>query len=324
MTVILHIGFPKTGSSALQYGFARNRDRLAALGIHYGEPPVSPLETPTGVTAGNGSFLARFLVEGRLGANTDRGTLARRFRRRYLSPDHPVALVSSEALSLAEPDLLRWFKEEIVPGHDVVVVAFIRNLYDHLRSSWTNLVKGSASTKSFAAYAATANNMQVVRLRRFHEALGRDALRLVHYDGARADLLTAFMTAAGFPAEGLDTALPLVNRGFSPVECDVLLACNALHGEPEIGRLIANGLLVRHPDRRAAAPVDQEVLGHIEDRFRADVDWVNATFFGGEPRLRIHDGGPPGAQSDVDREAVWRDVSAIMFDAFKAARDGDA
>lgn len=57
----LHVGAGKTGTSALQAAFVRNRDWLAGHGIDYPPSPWDEAAANHKITSGNGMGLAKFL-----------------------------------------------------------------------------------------------------------------------------------------------------------------------------------------------------------------------------------------------------------------------
>ena len=322
MTIILHIGFPKTGSSALQYGFERNRDALARAGIHYAAGPVSALAAAGGITSGNGGALARYLVPRKRPDDYDTGAFEAEFARTYLDPARPVGLISSEALSAADPQMLARFVDAVAGSRPVLVVAFVRDLYGHARSAWMQGIKRHASDRGFAAFAERIDRApQIAQLRTFEAVLGRERIRLLHYESERNDLFGALLRAAGLAVPDLDPSLPAINRSLSGVEVEVLRACNAIHRDPALSRRVSDHLIERYPDRDSAAAVDPAVLALLEARCAEDVAWTNATFFGGGPVLKV----APAARSGdgaalLDAADVWRDVVEVLIEEIRAAK----
>jgi len=314
MTIVLHIGFPKTGSSALQYGFEKNREILAANGIHYGQGHVSALTSRGGITSGNGARLAQYLVPRRRTPDFDEAAFAERFASRYVSADHPISLISSEALAFAEPAMLARFASQVVRNDDVVVVAIIRDIYGHARSAWMQGIKRAASSRDFDAFSIESYAAhQVDLLRAYVAALGRERIRLLHYETEKHDLLAAMLRVLGVDAV-VDTSLPAINRSLSSAEIEVLRACNAAHRDPAISRLLSDMLIEKYPDRSSHAEVDPEIVARFEARYGDDVAWVNDTFFAGRPTLRV--AAPPrepsAAPAAVAAEAIWLDVVAAL------------
>lgn len=314
MTIVLHIGFPKTGSSALQYGFEKNREILAANGIHYGQGHVSALTSRGGITSGNGARLAQYLVPRRRTPDFDEAAFAERFASRYVSADHPISLISSEALAFAEPAMLARFASQVVRNDDVVVVAIIRDIYGHARSAWMQGIKRAASSRDFDAFSIESYAAhQVDLLRAYVAALGRERIRLLHYETEKHDLLAAMLRVLGVDAV-VDTSLPAINRSLSSAEIEVLRACNAAHRDPAISRLLSDMLIEKYPDRASHAEVDPEIVARFEARYGDDVAWVNDTFFAGRPVLRV--AAPPrepsAAPEAVAAEAIWLDVVAAL------------
>lgn len=316
MTIVLHIGFTKTGSSALQYGFERNAAALARAGIHYAPGAVSALSAAGHITSGNGGPLARYLVPSKRPAGYDPAAFPATFARIYLSSGLPTTLISSEALSLATPEMLVRFRDEVAGDRPLVVVALIRDLYGHARSAWMQGIKRHATVRSFDEFLARAERPpQVMQLRAYTEALGRETIRLLHYESVRADLFGAFLGALGATVPDIDTSLPAINRSLSPVEAEVLRACNAVHRDPALSRLVSDRLIERYPDRPTAAAVDPAHVARLAERYAEDLAWVNDTYFGGEPVLGIAGPARPAEADPVTTDAVWADVVATLVEA---------
>jgi hypothetical protein len=320
LTIVLHVGFPKTGSSALQYGFAKNRGLLAERGIHYAAPRRSPLDRETGISGGNGRALSRYLAKELGGGEAENLAFETAFDSLFASPDHPIALVSAESLAFSDGEMLARFAEKVARDRPLVVVALVRDIYGHARSAWMQGIKGSRSTKTFAKFCEKYDNQQVLRLRVFHDALGCKPIRLVHYDSVRSDLLRAFLEAIEVPTSDLDTSLPPVNRSLSAAEAEVLRACNRLHKQAELGRLLSDKLIAKYPDRPSISGIDRKAAARLAERFSDDVAWLNDTFFGGEQRVKIvaetSSGAPAPAR--ISPRSVWRDVAQFLIEEIKA------
>lgn len=321
MTIVLHIGLPKTGSSALQYGFERNAAALKAAGVHYALGRVSTQEASAGITSGNGSPLVRYLVPAKRGGKFDVDTFPKQFNRTYVDRNCHTTLISSEALAFADGDMLRRFVDEVVRGRPLVVVAFVRDLYGHSRSSWMQGVKRAALVRTFARHAHRVEQApQIVQLRTFAAAIGVESMRVLHYETERSDLFGALARAAGLTLPDLDTRLPTINRSLSGVEVEVLRNCNLAHRDPAFARLVSDRLIERYPGRPSFSEVDDEVVRLFEERYAGDVAWVNDTFFGGSPTLRTGATAHASVREELAQEDVWREVVGILVDEVRAAR----
>ncbi|WP_430459474.1 hypothetical protein ACQUQU_09670 [Thalassolituus sp. LLYu03] len=125
--IILHIGAPKTGSSAVQKDFSQNQDALALSGYYY---PPHELD-PNGISGGHWQ-IASLLNEGNVGAVRDKIC-------NYLLQARAVGcklLLSAEGF-FTHPDLLT----VALVDFKYVVVSFYRHPLDSFRSSYNQDVK---------------------------------------------------------------------------------------------------------------------------------------------------------------------------------------
>lgn len=123
---VLHIGLPKTGTSALQASCHAARDELARQGVSYVSRGPNPLSA------------ARFAARG----GDPAGAAARRWRRLsedFRSSTARCTLLSSEGLSGGTPDRIDFIAEEL--GTDATVVVTLRPVADLLPSSWQQGVR---------------------------------------------------------------------------------------------------------------------------------------------------------------------------------------
>ncbi|WP_168798347.1 hypothetical protein, partial [Nocardioides sp.] len=130
---LLHIGLPKTGTTALQAALHAARDELESRGVHNVSKSRHPL-----AAAAYGA--------GRTD-DSDDGRLSRRWTQ--LAGDFATSrarqtLLSSEALCAAAPDRISALKEQL--GEDLYVVVTLRSLTALLPSLWQQRVKEGAAT----------------------------------------------------------------------------------------------------------------------------------------------------------------------------------
>ena len=139
--LIVHAGFPKTGSSALQYWLDINAAELADAGVFYPRVGRSAEDAPGNITAGNGKLLSHYLVPKLRHWSFEIDDFPAAFRRIFIESDHQRVLISREQIGAADPEMLRRFRDEIVPDVRLTFVVFIRDLYNLARASWTQHIK---------------------------------------------------------------------------------------------------------------------------------------------------------------------------------------
>ena len=303
MTVILHIGMPNAGSSAIQHRLWRNRQALEDAGAHYHAKPFEPRR----VSSGNAKDLAQYLNPRKRAAGFSEPAFQRAFDKLLAPEDHPISIVSGEQLAGATPEMLARFRDEILRGRDIRIVAFIRDIYGHAHSCWMQQIKRQAYFESFERFCAERyTDPQCRAARRYHDAFGPERMRVIHYDSLEGDIFAAFLGAVGVSIPAEDSTPP-INRSLSPAELGALRLCNRLHRNPDLSMRISDHLLAKRPDRPRAQVWSAQVAGRLEERYGADVAWVNARFFPGGDRLRVTAPVRRNGRGE-SRLEVWRDV----------------
>lgn len=125
--ILLHIGPPKTGSSAIQKCFSDNRNALLESGIFY----PAHLTDANGISSGHQETILSPNDRGEF--VIDRAKIAQVIAQFTASPAHTMVL-SSEAFFRRAGNLVR-----ILPNCEVI--AFVRNPIDFIESQYNQSVK---------------------------------------------------------------------------------------------------------------------------------------------------------------------------------------
>ncbi len=311
MTVVLHIGMPHAGSSTIQHGLWRYRRELAAEGLFYF---TGGAEQPL-ISSGNGAALAEYLIPERQGEGFSPEAFERDGWRRYVSPEHPISVISSESLAGARPRQLERFIDKLAGRQDVLIVAVMRDVYAHARSCWMQSVKRRLGVQDFEAFVQDEyKEIQCSVAVRYAKLFGVDRVRLLHFESLKGDLFGGFLEAIGVKAR-LEPP-PQVNRGLTAAELKVLRLCNRIHGSAYLGGRISDHLITRHPERTRADVWSPGAAKLLTQRCRSRVAKVNAVLFGGEVMRVIGSEGrsaaPPPAEDEL---AIWGDVAEAVASA---------
>ncbi len=285
--LVLHAGLPKAGSSAIQHGLDRHAATLSDMGVHYAVIDETRPGHREPVTSGNGIRLARYLNPRRRPSDFRIEAFEASFDRLYVSPAHPVSVISSEFLAYAEGDMLQRFRDRVLRGREVKVVGFIRDLYGHARASWMQLVKRGAYTRSFEHFADRLYvNSQGRALRTFVKAFGWASVEFIHYETHAHDIFGTFLGAIGSPAIAAFRP-PLVNRSLSRTELEVQLLLNRIHHNKALATAVSDHFLLCRPEVRGARIWRPQVALSLASRFAEDVRWINERYFQDPDRLAI-------------------------------------
>lgn len=283
--VILHIGFHKTGSSALQVFLATNADRLAAAGIGYPYPDPEHI-VATGGCSGNavqvlyrGGFMDGFKVGGDIESRLTEAYFGKLAEVIHAVPQH-TALVSSEVLSVASMENLTHFMEILRPFHDVEIVCFVRDPFDLVFSYWLQMIKGESQTFSFSSYMEKAihgkHSPSMLNSFAFFHSLGLP-LTVLNFDHHRRNIAAPFLRAIG--AENLIGQVELTttreaNRSLTPSAAHL----GVLLYEKLSNRDLAATFLraVQSPGRPKALPYyNRGQHQRILDRFENTISLIN-------------------------------------------------
>lgn len=321
MELIVHAGFPKTGSSALQYWLDTNASALADAGVLYPRVGRSAEDAPGNITAGNGKLLSHYLVPKLRHWSFEIDDFPAKFRRTFIETGHERVLISREQIGASDADMLRRFKDEIVPDVQLTFVIFIRDLYNLARASWTQHIKRHVMTCDLKEYAAE-NGSNVGNLQDIVDVLGRENVRVLHYDSETEDLVGAFLNAIGVdPAIGTArSSVGRINRSLSDAEARVLMECGQAHGQRKLARLLSNHFMDQYRNSPSTHIPDPEIANMLVEKHARKMRWVNETFFdgrdvfgvGGPSQTRREETGSP----EMSEGEVWREIALVLAKEF--------
>lgn len=170
---IIHIGGPKTGSSALQSFLLNNRKQLARAGFYYPKHAIDKNSV-----SGGHSTLGINLRDQNIDAT-------RKAFTQYLSEARRsglVLLLSAESL-FNHPHRLK----SAIPDYRVKIIAFYRDPLDAIYSHYNQAVKRSFITQTFSqfcgpmAYNLEKHPMSGTILNEWADAFGKDAVQVETY-----------------------------------------------------------------------------------------------------------------------------------------------
>lgn len=174
-TLILHAGMGKTGTTAIQETFWKNRAALSRAGIAYPR---------TGAVAG-----AHHLITPRIPPFLQ----GRRGWHFVAPPDwapavaalpEPRVFMSSELISAAEPAQIAAFCAALSPFFDIHLCLYLRRQDDMIAAAWAQAVKAGSQTRPLSEVLDTRMGRldYTTRIAPWEQALGRDRLILLPYE----------------------------------------------------------------------------------------------------------------------------------------------
>ncbi len=204
MEVVLHIGRHKTGTSALQQFFTRNRRFLSEFGVVY---------PPTGRYANAHHLLATMLNELQKSPTAEISPEYRKHLEDDIAPAlgrAPKALFSSESFQNVRPkNLHKFFRHS-----STTVIVYIREQYRYAQSAYMQRIHGNLETRSFEEFLNNFNVDYSEFLdpwdKQFapKEMLVRPYPVSPKYDG---DIVRDFLGQAGLPYQNIEPSRSSAN-----------------------------------------------------------------------------------------------------------------
>jgi hypothetical protein len=299
--VVLHIGLPKTGTSAIQHVLAAAAPQLAGVGVNVPRPSVDAVRGS--VTPGNGASLFRAISAG----ITSEGMfdVADAWLRESIVAGQ-LTLVSSELLATLPPAGVRALVAAASGLAALDVVVFVRDIYEHAYAAWGQVTKEgyAGPLEDYCQHGYPVQSEQTQFVMRWAEEFPDLVVR--HYDTDGRDVVAALFEAVGLerPSPLRQWPVPQVNRSLDLEELELIRTINEVGRDPQMTRRIADTLSSRNPARRSAVAIVPDVLRALHERYDRPVADLNRAFFDGAPVLSIE-----------PRSTVLAEHSALPSDA---------
>lgn len=281
--VILHIGFHKTGSSALQVFLASNADRLAAAGIGYPYPDPEHIVATGGCSGNAFQVLQRGGFWSAVGDDI-KSCLTEAYFETLVKviDDVPqrATILSSEVLSVASRENLTHFVEMLRPFHDMEIVCFVRDPFDLVISCWLQMIKTESQTFHFSSYMdkvidGTNSPSMLNSFALFHN-LGLP-LTVLNFDHHRHNIAVPFLRAIG--AENLIDQVEMTttreaNRSLTSSEAHLGVLLHEKVSNNDLTATFLRAVQIRDKPK-AAGYYNRDQHQRILDRFASTISLIN-------------------------------------------------
>ncbi|TPI71979.1 hypothetical protein [Mesorhizobium sp. B2-8-9] len=292
MTIILHIGVHKTGTSALQAFLARNASLLLEHGVFY--KPTIP-DWPN-----HNPLVAAFMP-----GSIDHGPS--RLATMLAEAAGKTLLISSEMLCQPEVDLDQFLSG--LKGHDVRVIAYLRHPGDIVISAFNEVVRHYDThwTRPLNEQPFAYDPSQLDVLKRW---LKIPQLVLAPYDRAQwveGSLFRDFLTMIGVPGDGFDYSQVGGNESLPYTLIEALRHVNVARPSADQHRLLVE-LFRTMQSEPGEYPLTAKNVRYCVDRMRRALPFYRPHFRPGfqEDFLFEQRHEPKGGWFSLQKSAIAR------------------
>ena len=285
----VHIGCHKTGSSAIQQAFIRNRALLLAQGCEF-------------IADGSGGGVHR-LAQGLRGASMQAPLPADSAIAQIAKSKAAVKVISSEAFESASADGVKALRRHL-GSQPATVVVYLRRQPDAIQSAYLQQIKRCATRMPFDAWFERFAVGAGGRSRFDYEALidrwkraGFADIVVRRYDRALlpdqdvvADFLQSVGQSSDLRKDPRWSAVPDINRSISIAQAEVLRQLWQLHGavpddelRKQFDPLVMHFLSTRLSD--SSSLLTEAQLALCDQQFAASNQRVAAAFFPSDAAL---------------------------------------
>lgn len=319
MQIILHIGQPKTASTAIQLYFRRNRQQLAAQGVLY----------PTSLGMKK-SFIAPFL--------SSRGRRANKFSsaeevvdglREEFSGSYGKAVLSDETIYRCNQGKKQHIKE-MFSEHATSwrILCYVRRPDEHIVSSYQQAIRNNSGFNgSFEAYYNKRLKDDYYRynyqIERWAEIFGRDAVevRVFHRETLQGGPVEDFIRWIGLdPATLPPDVEQVANESVDRVGTEILRFLNDCEAKRrDILRdydleSLRRKLRALNSDDRLR--LDTQRAKRLQERFRNDHERLAARYLAPEhAAILLAPSAERPVQAPVELDLVSERMRAVIKDA---------
>ena len=212
--IVFHVGLAKTGTTSFQHECHRARRLLARHGVLYPRAMEGFAKNHSPLAA---SYLAHRPYDPTIAPRVvPRAEAAARLRAEIDASPCPLALVSSEHLSIHFDTYEAGHLAEDFSAYEPLIVVAIREPYGRFLSMWNTHVTagGRLSLEDFGHTVLVPDN-RFISIREtlaiWRETFGAERVRIIDWD-SRRDLSAALLDACGITACGIAAQLPRGRR----------------------------------------------------------------------------------------------------------------
>ena len=282
-TLYLHAGGNKTGSSALQVFFQQYACALEQHGFAYKNN--SEVRHEYQITSGNGYALFELLV-----STADNYCINDAIMSYFGTCN--CAIISSEYMQhIDSSQIYRLLSATFILGIQLELIYFVRSVIPFVCSAYDQVIKRHGEWRPIDDWIPELNTLDHIEfLKRVSGIVPSANIHVLNYDSVSEHLVDTMLQVLGI-GDNMKTDAQhkqrRVNRSLTNHERNYLRDFNRRYGG-QFSEEISDRLIYSKPEYCSETPhISDHSVGILEEKFQADITWMNQTFLGERDGISI-------------------------------------
>ncbi|PKY10317.1 hypothetical protein B1757_10340 [Acidithiobacillus marinus] len=283
-TLYLHAGGSKTGSSALQVFFSQYARALEQQGIAYKNN--SEVRHEYQITSGNGYALFELLV------SASSNDCINEIIMSYFGTCN-CAIISSEYMQhLDAKQVYRLMSATFNLGIQLELIYFVRSVIPFVCSAYDQVIKRHGEWRSIDDWIPDLSTLDHIEfLKRVSGIIPSTNIHVFNYDSISEHLVDTVLQVLKI-VDKIKTDVRhkqrRVNRSLTNQERNYLRDFNRRYGG-QFSQEVSDRLIYIKPEYCSETPrISDHSVSILEEKFQADIAWVNQTFLGEKDGISIY------------------------------------
>jgi len=270
----LHIGAGKTGTTALQIHFVKNRNALKDVGIYYPEHNNDFKAKQFKIIVGNAPVIAGIIKN----ENCDSKEIKKIVNEYIKKSEGKDILLSSEIMSFFKENCLEELKKAINNhGYELKIIYYVRAIADHMMSSYHQNLKRSLYKKSFNDFIHERRNRFAPTIKKLCSILEEKNIIIKNYDAVNENIFKDFIKTI-FQINELNKFKFIdkkINRSLNGKEQEIMRFLNLSTENNKLMERISNELIEKNPNSFYEMSMGEEEFNYISYVYKNDLEYIN-------------------------------------------------
>ena len=282
-TLYLHAGGSKTGSSALQVFFSQYARALEQHGFAYKNN--SEVQHEYQITSGNGYALFELLV------STPDKYCINDVIMSYFGTCN-CAIISSEYMQhIDSKQIYRLMSATFILGIQLELIYLVRSIIPFVCSAYDQIIKRHGEWRSIDDWIPELSTLDHIEfLKRVSGIIPSTNIHVFNYDSVSEHLVDTVLQVLGV-GDNMKTDVRhkqrKINRSLTNHERNYMRDFNRRYGG-QFSEEVSDRLIYSKPEYCSETPhISDHSVGILEEKFQADITWVNQTFLGERDGISI-------------------------------------